>query len=71
MSPELYLQFTNFLNRFLHLTEESFKFNDIRQLWVDIFVVSMILLDVLFNYVFIPEDGELLLKRWLFLLGYI
>jgi len=71
MSPELYLQVTNFLNRFLHLTEESFKFNDIRKLWVDIFVVSMILLDVLFNYVFIPEDGELLLKRWLFLLGYI
>ena len=34
-------------------------------------VLDMILFDELFDYVLIPEDCELLLQRWLFLLSNI
>ena len=69
MGPELNLQVTYFLYRLLHLTKQTFKFDHIGKFRIDSLVEHMILLDMLLNYVLIPEDSELLLVRGLLLLS--
>ena len=61
MSPELYLQVTYLLNRFLHFPKETLEFNDISKFRIYILMLHMILLDVFFDDVLIPENCELLL----------
>lgn len=68
MGPKFYLQVANLLNSSLHLSKETFKLNHVRQLGVDMLVVEVVLLDILLDDVLVPENGELLLKRGLFLL---
>lgn len=67
MSPELNLQVTDLLNGLLHLSKQPLKLNDVSELRVDVLVLSVILNDVLFDDVFVSEDGELLLEGGLFL----
>lgn len=71
MRPKLNLQVRNSLDVFLHLLKQPFKLDHISQLRVDLFVIQMILLDVILNYVLVSEYGELLLKRRLLLLSNI
>ena len=61
MCPELDLEVTDFLYRFLHLIEKSFEFDHICKFWVNMFVLQVILFDIIFNDIAIAEDCELLL----------
>ena len=71
MSPKLYLYVANLLHGSVHLTEEALEFDHIGELRVDVFVIEVILLDELFDDVFVPKNGKLLLQRRLLLLGYV
>lgn len=62
MGPEFYLEVTNFLNGFRHLSLKSFKFNDVSEFRIDVLVLLVVILDILLNNVLVPKDGELLLK---------
>jgi hypothetical protein len=69
MCPELHLQIRYLLNRLLHLKEQPLKLNHISELWVDLFVVDMILYYEVFYDVLKPENRELLLEGGFLLLG--
>ena len=63
MSPEFYLEIANFLNCFLHFPKKSFKLYHIRKFRVHIFMILVVLPDILFYDILVPEDRKLLLQR--------
>lgn len=65
VSPELHLEVTDSLYAFLHLAEEALEFDDICEFRVNIFVFGVVLLDIVFYDVLVPEDSKLLLQVWL------
>jgi hypothetical protein len=50
---------------------KTFKLFDLSQLFIDVLILKFLVLNVVFNYVLIPEDSELLLDRRLLFLGHI
>jgi hypothetical protein len=50
---------------------KAFKLLDLSKLFIDVLVLEFLVLNVVFNYVLIPEDSELLLNRRLLFLGHV
>ena len=68
MGPEFYLQIANFLNLFLQLIEQLFKFLDFGKLLIDMLHFVRLFLNIGLHDVLVSEDSELLLNvRSLFL----
>jgi hypothetical protein len=65
--PELNLQIRYDLDRLRHFLIQSFEFDDISQLRVDLLMFQMLGLDEVLDDLLVAEDSKLLLERGLLL----
>jgi hypothetical protein len=65
--PELNLQIRYDLDGLRHFLIQSFEFDHISQLWVDLLMFQMLGLNEVLDDLLVAEDSKLLLKRGLLL----
>jgi hypothetical protein len=65
VGPELNLQIRYDLDGLRHFLIQSFEFNDISQLWVDLLMFQMLGLNEVLDDLLVAEDSKLLLERGL------
>ena len=65
VSPELNLQIRHNFNRLRHFLVQSFKFDHISQLWVDLFVFQVLGFNEVLYDLLVAKDRKLLLERGL------